>query len=358
MKKLLYLGVALLLLAIGTYQMRATIAMQVMSFVMPGRMADNIIDNLPDGLHVALCGAGTPFPDPVRSGPCVAVIAGSRLFVVDAGSGGIRNFPDMALHPGDITAVFLTHLHSDHIDGLGELMTHRWLDGGRSEPLSVFGPPGTEKVVAGFNLAYELDASYRAKHHGEEVAPSSGVGAIARVFPQVPYGESNDELWQNDGIEISSFRVDHFPVDPAVGYLFKYKGRSLLISGDTAKSDNLQSFAAGVELLVHEAMAPHLVAMWTDTAKRNKNARMVKITEDILDYHTSPVEVAEIAVASDVRHLLFYHVAPPLPLPGLEAAFLIGVDDIFKGEVTLGRDGTLITLPSGSDDIVVGRVGR
>ena len=82
---------------------------------------------LPDGLHVGLCGAGSPFPDDLRSGPCTAVVAGRRLFIFDAGSSAARNIARMRLNAGQIEALFLTHYHSDHIDGLGELMLQRWI---------------------------------------------------------------------------------------------------------------------------------------------------------------------------------------------------------------------------------------
>jgi ribonuclease Z len=84
-------------------------------------------------------------------------------------------------------------------------------------------------------------------------------------------------------------------------------------------------------------------------------ANIAKIANDILDYHTTPVEAAEIAQAAGAKHLLFTHVVPPLPVPGLEVVFLEGVDDAFAGGVTLGRDGTLISLPSGSDAVEVSR---
>jgi ribonuclease Z len=125
-----------------------------------------------------------------------------------------------------------------------------------------------------------------------------------------------------------------------------------LISGDTNKSANLQSFAQDTDLLVHEALAPQLVAVMTRAAKQAGARNIEKITVDIIDYHTSPVEVAEIARDAGIDHLLYYHIVPPLPLAPLRDIFLEGVEEIYDGPVTVGVDGTLISLPAGSDEIV------
>jgi ribonuclease Z len=160
-------------------------------------------------------------------------------------------------------------------------------------------------------------------------------------------------VYEANGLRVNAFAVDHDPVRPAVGYRFEYGGRSLVVSGDTAKSANLEAQAKGVDLLVHEALAPQLVKRLHDAAEAAGRANVAKITNDILDYHATPVEAAESATAAGAKHLLFYHVIPPLPLPGLDRVFLEGVSDAFAGGVTLGRDGTLISLPKGSSAIEV-----
>ncbi len=344
--------IVVLIAAATAFVFRKSIAMRMMERVVAGNLQVSLLDEVEDGLHVVLCGAGSPLPDVERSGPCVAVIAGGKLYVVDSGAGSSRVLARARLPQGEIERVLLTHFHSDHIDGLGELMLQRWAGGGRSEPVPVHGPTGVERVVAGFNQAYGQDFVYRVAHHGEDTVPPSGAGGDARPF-SVPADGGVTQVFRDGDLEVSAFAVDHAPVSPAVGYRFDYKGRSVLISGDTAKSSNLQAAADGVDLLVHEALSPELVAVMTRAAQTAGIKRIEKITVDIVDYHASPIEAAEIARDAAVDHLLFYHIVPPLPLAPLEQVFLEGVDEVYPGPVTLGRDGTMIRLPSGSTEIEV-----
>ena len=348
-KSVLFIAVLALFIAL-IYSQRANIAERVMTKGLEARMGADITDGFEDGLHLALCGAGGPMPAPNASGPCVAVVAGKRLFVVDAGTDGVRNLGRMSYPIGQIEAVFLTHFHSDHIDGLGELATLRWVSAANTAPLPVYGPTGVQQVVQGINTAYALDAGYRHAHHGDSVAPVSGAGMQPVLFPQPVLGELETLIDEGD-LRVEALAVKHDPVKPAVGYRFTYKGRSLLITGDTVKLPNIEKFARGVDLLVHEALAPNLVELMHDTAVKNGDKVTAKITHDILDYHTSPVEAAETARDAGVGHLLYYHIVPPVIFPGQETLFLDGAEDVFA-DYTLGKDGTSFSLPAGSSDII------
>lgn len=345
------LSTAVLLAAVIGYRWRGPLALVIMERVVARNMGSSLLDELPPGLHVALCGAGSPMPDPERSGPCVAVIAGGDLYVIDAGAGSSRVLSRLRLPQGRVQAIFLTHFHSDHIDGLGEIMLQRWAGGGNGAPVPVFGPTGVDQVVEGFNRAYAQDVVYRVAHHGEAVVPRSGAGGVARPFT-VPQPAETRLVLEHAGLKVTAFRVDHEPVEPAVGYRFDYAGRSVVVSGDTTKSANLQRFAERVDLLVHEALAPHLVAVIERSAASAGDTRIEKIMADIPSYHATPVEVAEIARDAGVGHLLYYHIVPPLPLAALREVFLAGVEDVFA-PVTVGRDGTLVRLPAGSKAIEV-----
>jgi ribonuclease Z len=350
MRKSVIALAAIVVIGAIAYSQRATIAMRIMERGAEAAMTSDTTAKLADGLHLAICGAGGPLPDPKRSGPCVAVYAGDQLFVVDAGTNGLRNLLRMRYPVGKIQAVLLTHFHSDHIDGLGEMATIRWVNGNNTQPLPVIGPEGVQRVVEGFTLAYTQDSVGRNAHHGDRVAPPSGFGMVARPFPVPPEGQLAT-VYDAGGVKIQALVVDHDPVKPAVGYLFTYKDRSLLVSGDTAKSANVEKFARGVDLLVHEALSRNLVGLMEETAKKAGAEQLAKILFDIQDYHASPLEAAEIARDAGVGHLLYYHVIPPLILPGMEAAWLAGVDEVFP-DYTLGRDGTAFSLPAGSKDII------
>jgi ribonuclease Z len=336
---------------LGIWMLRGPLSMRVMETVVEANLRRDRIAELPDGLHVTLCGAGGPLPDPVRSGPCVAIVAGDSLYLVDAGSGAARNLVTVGLPPARVDGVFFTHFHSDHIDGLGELGLQRWTGGSHRLPLPLYGAEGIDEIAEGLNRAYRLDSVYRTAHHGPEVVPPTGAGFRAIGFAEPATGEGTLVLDEN-GLRVTMFKVDHPPILPAVGYRFDYAGRSVVVSGDTNKSANLEFFAADVDLLVHEALSPELMGIIERAASAAGNRTVTKIAADVLDYHASPREVAEIAAAVEADHLLFYHIVPPMPIPGLASVFMKGVADVYAGPVTLGRDGTALSLPAGSDEIV------
>jgi ribonuclease Z len=355
MKKLLIPLAIVIVVCLLAYSQRVTLMTRVMEKGLETRLGADVIDTFEDGLHLSLCGAGGPLPAPNASGPCVAVVAGKSLYIVDAGTDGARNLGRMGFQPGNIKGVFLTHFHSDHIDGLGEMATLRWAGGGNDLPLPVYGPTGLVRVTNGLNQAYAQDFAYRNEHHGDLVANLSGAGLEARPFDKPELGELRLVLEEGD-LKVEALTVQHSPVDPAVGYKFSYKGRTLVITGDTAQSDNIVELSKGVDLLVHEALAPNLVMMMNAAAKKLGNEVMAKVTIDILDYHASPVEAAETARDADVGHLLYYHIVPPLIFPGQEALYLNGAEDIFR-DYTVGQDGTGFSLPANSSDILANDLG-
>lgn len=307
---------------------------------------------LPDGLHVGLCGTGSPMPDERRAGPCTVVVAGQRMFVIDAGAAAARNIVLMRLNVGQVEALLLTHYHSDHIDGVGEMLLQRWVQRTAMEPLPVYGPQGLEQVIDGFTRAYTPDRGYRIAHHGQDVLPPPGFGAQPRPFV-IAAGERKVLVSEPD-LEIVAFAVEHEPVHGAVGYRIRYKDRSIVVSGDTRRSDAVLRESKGADLLLHEALSPAMSGMFRSSFDKVGRQSIAKVFHDILDYHTSPQQAAEIAQAAGVRMLVLHHIIPVLP-PGFEDVFLENTQAIYRGPVHVGVDGDWFTLPAGSAKIEVGR---
>ena len=308
-----------------------------------------------DGLYAGLAGTGAPLPDINRVGPCIVVQAGNHLYIVDAGPGSARNIVLMSFDIGKVDAILLTHFHSDHIADLGEMMLQRWAAGSNAKPVDVIGPKGVETVVEGFNHAYSLDAGYRVAHHGAATVPPSGTGGTARPFGLSAEEDASVVIVDKDGLKITAFKVNHLPVYPAVGYRFDYKGRSLVISGDTVPCQSLKKQSQGVDVLFHEALQPSIIKMIHDQAGLSPNPSLVKITADIPGYHTSPEDAAKIAGETGVKHLVLYHIVPPVP-PLLNNMFLGDAAKYYNGPITVGVDGLLISLPANSDKISIKQI--
>jgi ribonuclease Z len=219
----------------------------------------------------------------------------------------------------------------------------------------VYGPEGVDRVVAGFNAAYAQDFTYRHDHHGDLVAPLAAAGMTAMPFVAPPEGALTTVLEKN-GLIVEALTVDHAPVAPAVGYRFRYGGRSVLITGDTAQSDNITRFARGVDLLIHEALSPELIGMMKTAANDIGNPILAKVMFDVPDYHASPRQAAETARDAGVGHLLYYHIVPPIVVPGQETLWLNGAGDIFPN-YTVGYDGVSFSLPANSSEIIQTRNG-
>lgn len=346
------LAILILMLAGIAFVNRGHLALQLVEKIAGQRM-QNPIDAMQDGLHVGLCGTGSPFPDPDRSAPCTLVIAGKQMFLFDSGSGSARQINQMGFSTGSLRGVFITHFHSDHMDGLGEVLMTRWAQQTDNKPLTVYGPTGIEQVMRGFRKAYAADTGYRTAHHGEDIMPPALAGALVAEFEAVQ-GQYTVVLQQPD-LLIESFLVNHAPVSPAVGYRIRYKDRTVVLSGDTTSDQQVKNAARNADLLIHEALSPELVGRLQDTALQNKRSKLAKIFADIPSYHATPEQVAELARDAQVSHVVLNHIVPPLPLPPLREIFLGRSKEIFNGPFRIGEDGDLISLPAGSREVLYSR---
>ena len=304
----------------------------------------------PDALRVLLCGTGSPIPHPTRARACVAVFAAGKFWIVDTGPGSWNRLALMRVDGARIGAVLLTHFHSDHIGDLGEFNMNTWAMG-RPEPLRVFGPPGVARVVAGFREAYALDEGYRIAHHGPEIMNPETWPLEAVPISGPADGDGPEVVVDQDGLRITAFAVDHDPVKPAYGYRFDYRGRSVVVSGDTVLWPGLIEAARGADVLVHEAQANHIVAVIGEAAAEANRPRIAKIMHDIPSYHTSPVQAAEAANEAGVKLLVMYHLTPAPPMRIVEWIFTRGVADVRPDGWVLADDGLLVELPADSNEV-------
>lgn len=290
-----------------------------------------------DGLRVFMCGTSSPLPAPDRAQACVAVMAGDRLYLVDAGAGSARTLSLARIDLSRLRGVLLTHFHSDHIASLPDFNLNSWV-AGRPDPLTVYGPAGVNQVVEGFNTAYALDSSYRVNHHGAELLPPELALMQAQV---VAAGRVHDE----DDLVITAYTADHFPVVPALIYRFDYRGRSVVISGDTLVNDGLIEAARGADLLLQDALSAPIVSA---LEKATAGSRMSKIFHDIPDYHAPTSDMERLLKATGVQQLALYHLVPPPMNFLLEKVF---TRDLPAG-VILTEDGMTFDLPAHSNDII------
>ncbi len=330
--------------------LRSRVSLALVRKQLPGLMTADPVGEMPDGLHVAIIGSGSPLPDVKRRNPCAAVIIDGKIFVVDAGEGASETMARMQLSPGRIEAVLMTHFHSDHIGGIGTVNLQRWVADGDRPALSVIGPPGTDRVVDGLNEAYSLDRGYRVGHHGPDLVNPETGAMEARVF-SIPDGEDSMVVLEDGDLTVTAFVVQHPPIEPALGYRFDYRGRSAVISGDTNYSPTLIEAAQGADLLVHDALSTELLMMVSEAARDAGLSTRAQILADVPGYHATAPEAADAAREAGVGALAITHIVPPLPLKGLEAIFLADAEERFDGPLWLARDGDLYSLPAGSDQL-------
>ncbi|MBX3484681.1 MBL fold metallo-hydrolase [Phenylobacterium sp.] len=307
-----------------------------------------------DGLRVIFCGTSGPLPIRDRAKPCTAVQAGGALYLVDVGPESTENLMTWRVPLATVKAVFITHLHSDHIGDLGEMNMQSWV-AGRAQALPLIGPSGVDKLAKGFNLAYENDHVFRRDHHerGEFRFPIAA-GLLAPKVISIPKPDGVAVAWKDGDLTVTAIRVAHDPVTPAFAYRFDYKGRSVVISGDTRKWPPLAEAAKGADVLIHEAQSNALMQTLSKALTGMGNARQGSMMADTTTYHTEPVEAADLARAAGVKALVLTHLTQAgLPLFNAEA-FTRGMDDGGKLDWRLAKDGMTIELPAGGDAVTFG----
>lgn len=266
------------------------------------------------GIKVILLGTGTPQPIMQRFGASILVQAGNKNLLFDAGRGCLQRLRQINISYDKINALFLTHLHSDHIVGLPDLWLTGWLISRRKIPLDVFGPVGTDTMVEYLQKAFSFDINIRIE---DDKAPKEGSKLLVTEIKQ-------GVIYEKDGVKVIAFEVDHGVVKPAFGYRIEYKGHSVVLSGDTKYSENLIRFAKGTDLLIHE------VAIAPDTISKADPAY------NILMHHTTPEQAAKIFNEVNPKLAVYSHI---VKLYGrTEDEIMKKTKENYPGQVLMGED--------------------
>lgn len=286
----------------------------------PARSPQRNVKTSPnDSTFVVLLGTGTPSPDPSASGPATAVVVGPRVFLFDAGAGVMRRMAAAHLLGNGVTALFLTHLHSDHTLGYPDLIFTSWVKG-RHRPLQAYGPHGTKAMTDNIIAAWSDDEDVRT--NGLEHESRNGYAVTVHEI-------TGGVIYDSGGVRVTAIPVLHGSWKEALGYRIDTPTRSIVISGDTRPSDALENAARGVDVLVHEVypaarLAPEHRPGGDDWPRY------------MHDFHTSDVELGRLAAASRPRLLVLTHI---VRMGATDAELLAGVrQGGFDGPAVVGHD--------------------
>ncbi len=271
-----------------------------------------------DSATVIMLGTGMPAPNAERSGPSTAVVVGKRVFLFDAGPGVMRRVSAAGLPIDGPTAVFLTHLHSDHTLGLPDLIFTSWVMG-RSTPLRIFGPQGTKAMTDHLMAAWAEDIEIRTS--GLEHARPGGQRVNAR---EIRAGV----VYDSAGVKITAIAVPHGSWKEAFAYRIDTPRKSIVISGDVRYSAELARAAAGVDVLIHEVYASARV----QPEKRPGGDAWPRY---MTSFHASDVEVGKVAAKAKPKLLVLYHIVGPWTAEELTAGVRKGG---YRGKVVIAND--------------------
>lgn len=294
----------------------------------------------PERITVVTCGTGSPIPSE-RAQTCTAVFVGGRFFLFDVGDRAQPSMEGLGLPVTELDAIFITHFHSDHIADLGEAMSRSWILG-RTDPLTVYGPEGIAPIVDGFLTIYAPDVSYRNAHHGPTVFLESEMRVSSATVEHAPDGVV---VYDQDGVVVRAFSVDHAPVEPAVGYRVEHRGRSIGISGDTIEGAGARALASNVDVLVSEVLDHGFNRDAACGLARSGDERNGTILADIRDYHTGAETLGRMADEVGVKTLMLNHLVPAQSPSKAKSRFRPLIrNGGFDGELIVSEDGSTVVL--------------
>jgi ribonuclease BN (tRNA processing enzyme) len=270
-----------------------------------------------DSTVIVTLGTGTPRPQPDAWGPATAVLVGGRVFLVDAGVGIERRLAAAGLPVDGVTAVFITHLHSDHVLGLADLIFTSWVLG-RSRPFPVYGPHGLAQMTEHLYAAFSEDIRIRTE--GLEHESRGGYRVrVHEIRPSVVYDSA--------GVRVTAFPVKHGAWREAYGYRFDGPSRSIVLSGDTRPSEELVRMATGVDVLIHEIQP-------SDSTFHPPHRSAADWARYVSEYHTTALQLGELAARAQPKLLVVSHNGRRVA----DEQLLADIRRSFKGPVVIAAD--------------------
>jgi ribonuclease Z len=267
-------------------------------------------------MQVIILGSGSPLPDPQRAGPSTLVRTRAGDLLFDCGRGVLMRAAAAGSAAGAFRAVFLTHLHSDHITDLNDIYTMRWAMSFQPNPLPVYGPAGTATLLRATEAMLEPDIGYRLAHHDDlQWRPSAEVTEV-----------EDGLIFEEGSVRVAAAPTDHSPVRPTVGYRIDDGDRSVVIAGDTVPCAGLDGLCRDADILVHTVVRRDLIEQFG-----------LPRLNDVLDYHSAVPDAAQTATRNGVGTLLLTHLVPSPP-PGTEQEWLDQAESHFDGKVILATD--------------------
>lgn len=248
------------------------------------------------GTKLVLLGTGSPPPDPDRSGPASAVVVNGTAYLVDFGAGVVRRAKAAvaergidALDPVKLRVVFLTHMHSDHTVGYPDLILTPWVMG-RRVPLEVYGPAGLKDMTTHILEAYRVDFESRQKQYEEGLYT---VGSFPAGHAVNAYEIKPGVVYQDANVKVTAFATRH--TMESYGYRFDTADRSIVFSGDTNPAQATIDACNGCDVLVHEVLTLDWLSRRPDFAEYARR------------YHTTTLQLAELATKARPKLLVLYH---------------------------------------------------
>ncbi|MBU3689380.1 MAG: ribonuclease Z [Acidimicrobiales bacterium mtb01] len=280
-------------------------------------------------MKITLLGTGSPLPDPNRAGPCTLVQAGAQNVMVDCGRGALMRLMAAGVVPPAVSTLLITHLHSDHITDLNDLVTSRWVMSPVNVPLVVFGPRGTRAMVDAMLVMLALDQQYRHDHHDDLRANGPLTVDVCEVVP-------GDSFAVGDA-QVTVHETDHRPVTPSIGFRIQHDGKVAALAGDTIPCSGLDEMCRDADAYVQTVIRDDMVKFVADLVPTGERFR------DILDYHSTVEQAAQTAARNNVKNLVLTHYVPALQA-GQEDDWRSRAAAHFGGNIVLGPDLTSIEI--------------